>query len=30
MLKEHSAIVGSARMLEPAYWEKIKPVLPLM
>lgn len=29
-LKENAAIIGSARMLDPVYWEKIKPILPKM
>jgi glucokinase len=29
-LKEDAAIIGSARMLEPEYWEKIKPILSKM
>lgn len=29
-LKEDAAIIGSARMLDAAYWEKIKPILPKM
>ena len=29
-LKEDAAIIGSARMLDPVYWEKIKPILPKM
>jgi glucokinase len=29
-LKEHAAIMGSARLLDEKYWEKVKPVIPLM
>jgi glucokinase len=29
-LKEDAAIIGSARMLDADYWEKIKPILPKM
>ena len=29
-LKEDAAIIGSARMLDPEYWHKIKPILPKM
>lgn len=29
-LNEDAAIIGSARMLDPCYWEKIKPILPKM
>ena len=29
-LKEDAAIIGSARMVDPEYWEKIKPILHLM
>jgi len=30
VLKEDAAIIGSARLLNPEYWEKIKPILPKM
>ncbi len=29
-LKEHAAILGSARMLDASFWKELKPVLPLM
>ena len=29
-LKEDAAIIGSARMIDPEYWEKIRPILPKM
>ncbi|HPS12162.1 MAG TPA: ROK family protein [Prolixibacteraceae bacterium] len=29
-LKENAAVIGSARMIDPVYWEKIKPILPRM
>jgi glucokinase len=30
VLKEDAAIIGSARMIEPEYWEKIRPILSMM
>ena len=30
LLKENAAIIGSARMLDPIFWNKIKPILSKM